>query len=240
MRGTRVHRRNRNRQPGYTGVRAGFPGLLVFMALLLFQGHAFAGSKAKIEKAAALMERGDYAPAYCIWKDLADDGVEEAQYILGWMYHNGYGVAVDDEQAHEWWVEAADEGHVEAQFALGMLLSQGRYRGRNPEEAVEWYTKAAENGHEEASLVLLAMASRGNAAAGSKVERLVKKGRIGTQVKISVDLANIREQPTTKSQRLVTLKKGTELLEFGRSGKWHQVWVPQLSRVAWIHEGLFE
>ena len=212
--------------------------LIIF--LLIQQAPVHAGSKARIKEAAALMEQGDYAPAYCIWLDLAEDGNSEAQYILGWMYHNGYGVAIDDQRAHDWWAEAADEGHVEAQFALGMLLSEGSTGSNKIEEAVAWYSRAAENGHEEASLVLLAMANRGNEAAATTVRKLARKGQIGTDVKISVDMANIRAKPSTTSHRLATLKKGTKLVEFGRSGKWHKVWVPDLSRVAWIHEALVE
>lgn len=214
--------------------------VLTVIILVVHQASVHAGSKARIEKAAALMEQGDYAPAYCIWMALAEDGNSEAQYILGWMYHNGYGVAIDDQHAYDWWAEAANEDHVEAQFALGMLLSEGIAGSKNIDEAVAWYSKAAENGHEEASLVLLAMANRGNGTAADTLKTLARKGQIGTDIRIRVDLANIREKPSTTSVRLATLKKGTKLIELGRSGKWHRVWVPGLSRVAWIHEELVE
>jgi len=227
-------------RPGRKSPVTRLVGVLFLILHVACQNSANAGKKDKIEEAAALMERGDYAPAYCIWMDLADDGVTEAQYILGWMYNNGYGVAIDDERAREWWAEAADEGHVEAQFSLAMSLSQGSLGSKDLDQAVKWYSKAAQNGHEDASLVLLAMANQGDAAASDAIKRLAKKGQIGTDVKISVDLANIREKPSTKSHRLATLKKGARLIDFGRSGEWHKVWVPELARVAWVHEGLVE
>lgn len=217
---------------------------IAVVQLLIFQvsctSPVNAGTQARINEAAALMQKGDYAPAYCIWTELADDGVPEAQYTLGWMYYNGYGVAVDDERARDWWEAAADEDHIEAQFSLAMLLSQGRSGNRDIEQAVKWYNMAAQNGHEEAGLILAAFARQGNATARRFVKQLARKGRIGRNVRIIVDRANVREEPSTQSKKLATLKKGTRLVDIGLSGKWHKVWIPGLSKIAWIHEGLIE
>ncbi|MCB1737747.1 MAG: SEL1-like repeat protein, partial [Gammaproteobacteria bacterium] len=59
------------------------------------------------------MEAGNFADAYCLWKPLAQQGYVEAQYSLGWMYANGYGLAMDEAQALSWWKRAADRGHAD-------------------------------------------------------------------------------------------------------------------------------
>jgi len=46
-----------------------------------------------------------------------------AQYTVGWMYEDGYGVEQDDAQALRWYRLAAEQGHEEAQVALSRLSS---------------------------------------------------------------------------------------------------------------------
>ena len=42
-------------------------------------------------------------------------------YNLGLMYHNGYGVEIDYEQAVKWYKEAANLGQKDAEQKLGDL-----------------------------------------------------------------------------------------------------------------------
>ena len=90
------------------------------------------------ERASAAMRRGDYAVAYCLLQPLGDSGDRHAQYTLGWMYHNGYGLAIDDAKSLAWWRKAAEQDLADASFALGMLFSQGvgGRSGRDLEQAV--------------------------------------------------------------------------------------------------------
>ena len=48
----------------------------------------------------------------------AEQGHTDAQYKLGWMYHNGRGVTQDDKMAVKWYTLAAEQGHVDAQYFL--------------------------------------------------------------------------------------------------------------------------
>ena len=53
------------------------------------------------------------------YRKAADQGIAQAQYILGTMFYHGRGVAQSDEEAARWYHKAADQGHVQAQHELG-------------------------------------------------------------------------------------------------------------------------
>lgn len=56
---------------------------------------------------------GDYATALKLWKPLAESGDAEAQYNLGWMYDNGYGLLQDHKRAHMWYNISRSNGEKE-------------------------------------------------------------------------------------------------------------------------------
>ena len=57
-------------------------------------------------------ERGDYAIALREWTPLAERGVPGAQYNLGRMYVNGWGVPQDYKTAVKWYTLAAEQGYA--------------------------------------------------------------------------------------------------------------------------------
>ncbi len=59
-------------------------------------------------------DRGDYATAMRIFRQLADQGNAFAQFNLGVMYGNGWGVTQDYVQAHMWYNLAAARGQKDA------------------------------------------------------------------------------------------------------------------------------
>ena len=108
-----------------------------------------------IEDAVHAMREGNFAEAYCILRPHAEAGDAEAQYNVGWMYLNGYGLAINDSLALEWWQRAADQGHVDAIFSMAMLYSLGEGQVRKDmDRAVDLYLLAAEEGHEDARLII--------------------------------------------------------------------------------------
>ena len=56
----------------------------------------------------------------------AEQGNASAQFILGFMYANGYGVPKDDQAAVKWYRLAAEQGHAKAQSNLGVMYEKGR------------------------------------------------------------------------------------------------------------------
>jgi hypothetical protein len=94
---------------------------------------------------------------------LAEQGVPEAQRILGAKYEKGDGVPKDSAEAMKWTRKAAEQGDAGAQFFLGAMFMHdfGRNVPRSPAEAAEgqrraateaagWYRRAAEQGHTDA------------------------------------------------------------------------------------------
>lgn len=66
---------------------------------------------------------GDYPEALRILRPLADQGDAEAQYVLGYMYYYGQGVASDPKVAQDWIRRAADQGHEKAAIAMSRFAA---------------------------------------------------------------------------------------------------------------------
>ena len=76
----------------------------------------------------------------------ADQGLADAQFILGLMYYQGEGVAKDEQEAAAWIRRAADQGLALAQFTLGLMYYEGKGVPKDEQEAVVWYRRAADQG----------------------------------------------------------------------------------------------
>lgn len=90
--------------------------------------------------------RGDYRTAYRLAKPLAEQGLPEAQFVLGYLYVNGQGVPQDYAEAAKWYRNAADQGDESAQFGLGLLYFNGQGVPQSYAEAAKWFRRAAEQG----------------------------------------------------------------------------------------------
>jgi len=91
-------------------------------------------------------DRGDYATALRIWRELADQGYATAQVRLGLMYARGHGVSRDYAEAVRWYRKAAEMGYAWGQTNLGYMYATGRGVPKDDTEAVQWYRMAAEQG----------------------------------------------------------------------------------------------
>jgi len=81
---------------------------------------------AGFDEGVAAYDRGDYATAVEEWLPIAEQGNADAQYNLGIMYDNGYGVPQDYAEAVRWYRLAAEQGYAKAQFVLGVMYDNGR------------------------------------------------------------------------------------------------------------------
>jgi TPR repeat protein len=199
-----------------------------------------ADTEVDLARAEAYALDGDFAPAWCIWKPLAEAGNVTAQFNLGWLYRNGNGVAANDERARQLWEQAARSGHAEAQMALAMLYGQRGGSVEDQAQAINWYREAAAQGIEDAMLVLLDYADRGDAAASAAVAALLREERVGKLVTVTVDQANVREQPTTSGRVLATLPQGARVRQLAVAGDWRRVWVTGIESTGWMFHSLFE
>jgi TPR repeat protein len=86
----------------------------------------------------------DYAEAVKWYRKAADQNYAEAQFGLGFCYHEGEGVTKDYAEAVKWYRKAAEQNYAEAQFGLGFCYYNGEGVTKDYAEAVKWYRKAAE------------------------------------------------------------------------------------------------
>jgi TPR repeat protein len=121
------------------------------LALILLSGPSMAES---YEDGYAAYDRGDYVTAFQIWKSLADQGSQPAQYGLGELYSLGHGVSRDDSEAAKWFGMAASSDYVPAQSRLGAMYDEGRGVPQSMSKAMKWYWKAAQQGDLPAQISL--------------------------------------------------------------------------------------
>ena len=76
-----------------------------------------------------------------------EQGIDWAQFNLGYCYANGVGVEKDAAEAVNWYRKAAEQGFANAQNHLGNHYADGVGVKKDFVEAVFWYRKAAEGGN---------------------------------------------------------------------------------------------
>jgi len=77
---------------------------------------------------------------------LAEQGDALAQYDLGAMYYNGFGVPKDDAEVARWYRLAAEQGDAYAQTGLGFLYALGEGVPEDSVLAYMWLNLAAAQG----------------------------------------------------------------------------------------------
>jgi len=84
-------------------------------------------------------------------QDHAEDGFDDAQFLLGKCYDCGFlGAQPDHRLAFHWYLRAAQQGHPWAQCYLGILYARGIGVDRDDHQAVAWYQRAASQGNAQA------------------------------------------------------------------------------------------
>ncbi len=186
------------------------------------------------------MQQGNYAVAFCIWQPLAQAGDSEAQFNIGWMYHNGYGLRIDDETALYWWLQAAARGSTDAHFALGDLYANGQGVDKNGAIALGWYISAALKGHAQAQETLTNILVGDDKLAKSTFQLLLQTdwSILGETLEVSVDKANTRRGPATTYPVVTVLEKGHQVIPLRQEGGWTYVGITGMGKTAWIFSSL--
>ncbi len=82
-----------------------------------------------------------YNQAFDNFKQAAELGHAEAQFMLGTYYRDGKGCAMPDrDKACEWFFKSAENGSLAGMVYAGEIC---QYTYKNPQKAKEWYQKAA-------------------------------------------------------------------------------------------------
>lgn len=93
----------------------------------------------------------DFEKAAFWFKEAATNGVDNAAYNLGVLYHQGLGVDQDLSKAIYWYREAAKQNHPEALYNLGIAHIEGIGTPYNPELAAGFFERSANGGIMEAA-----------------------------------------------------------------------------------------
>lgn len=93
----------------------------------------------------------DYAKATHWFREAGLQGVANARYNLGVLYHQGLGVPRDVDLALNWYRAAAYLEHPEAQYNLGIAYIEGIGTDYDPLIAAQLFERAAQGGIMEAA-----------------------------------------------------------------------------------------
>jgi len=199
-----------------------------------------------LEDAVDAMRIGDFAEAYCVMRPLAEDGNAEAQYNIGWMYLNGYGLRVNDSLALEWWQKASEQGHRDASFSIGMLYSLGEGEvSKDSAKAIDYYLIAADAGHEDAIAILKFMLQKDDRHIRNRLYFIIhdRESMFGSVRYVKARKLNARNGPSTESEIVTQLKQGEKVLEVNKQGLWSQVVVlvnKNIDHTLWVYNPLLE
>jgi len=186
------------------------------------------------------MQQGNYAVAFCIWQPLAAGGDKRAQYNIGWMYHNGYGLSINDENALYWWLKAASTGSADAHFALGDLYANGQGVEKNMAIAVGWYISASLKDHIPARETLMTLLSSDDKLAITTFQILLQDNWsiLGDTMEIGVDRANTRRGPGTSFKIVSTLERGHPVIPIKEKDGWTFIGITGMGKTAWVFSPL--
>ena len=92
--------------------------------------------------------------AFFYFNAAAEHGYVASQWMIGFMYFNGFGIDQDYTKAREIFEKLEEQGIEleETQFWLGELYEYGRGTKKDYKKACEWYEKASKQGNPVAKI----------------------------------------------------------------------------------------
>ena len=126
--------------------------LLVSMAAIL--GNVAGCAPANYEKGMKQYKPDDVTAAVRELKPLAEQGNAVAQFNLGSLYYQGWGVPQDYREAAKWLRKAAEQNHTFAQATLGSIYAEGAQGvlEKDHPQALMWFILAAQGDMEAREL----------------------------------------------------------------------------------------
>lgn len=94
--------------------------ILILIMLCVFAAGCVS-PQARLAQAKKSFEDQNYRVAYQRLKPLAERGIPDAQYALGYLYYYGLGAVENRELGRQWIQLAADAGYEPAQRALTIM-----------------------------------------------------------------------------------------------------------------------
>lgn len=205
--------------------------------------YAQSGSRPNSQEAATVLENA---------RPLAEAGNANAQYNMGVLYDEGYGVDQSYATARGWYEKAAAQQYAKAEHNLGIMYQAGHGVPADDAKAAEWFKRAAEHGEPAAQNNLAVMYVRGQGVQQNLVEattwaaRAAKAGNESAitnlpaitadmpQSRIDGDNVNVRAEPTTNGRVLLQAARNTQVVVLDTRDDWSQVLFPEQYAVGWV------
>jgi uncharacterized protein len=151
---------------------------LLVLAAATFWGLAGCASPS-YEKGIRHYKPDNVAAALRELKPLAEQGDSEAQFKLGSLYYQGWGVAQDYKEAVKWLRKAAEQGHTFSQATLGTIYAEGAQGviEKDYPQALMWFLFAAAKGDKEAQEFRDSLANRMSPAQIAEAQKLAREFR---------------------------------------------------------------
>ncbi|GAB3670847.1 SH3 domain-containing protein [Salinisphaera aquimarina] len=185
-------------------------------------------------------------------KPLAEEGNANAQYNMGVLYDEGYGVERNYAAARSWYEKAAAQNYAKAEHNLGIMYQEGHGVPADAAKAAEWFERAAEHGEPAAQNNLAVMYVRGQgkpqdlgkaalwaaraAEAGneSAISNLPQIAQNLPRSRIDGDNVNIRSEPSTSGRVLRQADRNTQVTVLDTRDDWAEVLFPKDYTVGWV------
>jgi len=100
-----------------------------------------------LAKGFAAHKAGDYVKAMKEWKPLAHAGNSTAQFEIGLLYEDGWGVARNYRESVKWYRLAAEQDNAKAQVNLGLMYAYGNGVIEDYNAAHMWFNIVSSLGH---------------------------------------------------------------------------------------------
>lgn len=174
-----------------------------FALAIALSGLTVSGRAAQLDDAVAAVHRGEYHVAFQLTSPLAEKGDARAQFNIGYMYANGWGVKRNLAEAIKWYRKAAEQGLEIAQHYLGLAYFNGDGVERDDAEAARWFKRAAEQGFSRSQYMLGRMYLSGKGVPQDVVQGytwVVLAGQRGTPSRVAASLSLTPEQHSRAKQ----------------------------------------
>ena len=149
--------------------------LIIIQVLLFSLSLSISSYAADFNKGLTAAQSGDFATALKEWKPLAEGGNAVAQFNLGLMYENGWGVSQDYKEAVRLYRLAAEQGIAEAQTNLANRYYYGEGVNKDIVYAHMWKIISASNGFEPAKEDLKIIEKEMTSSHISEAQRLARE-----------------------------------------------------------------
>lgn len=118
----------------------------LFVALLITISSALTASASEFQDAVFELNRGNFKEGIRILTPLVEDNYSPAQYQMGLVHLNGWGVIKSKQKAFELFSLSATQNYPDALFDLSQMYTEGEVIEKDLKAAYELMHKAAKKG----------------------------------------------------------------------------------------------